>query len=151
MVAYSFQKRFVEPIRAGMKRQTIRNERAGRARHARPGEPVQLYFGLRARHCSLIAAPLCEAVWPIRIDLDGGIVLANDGWIRTSGDLDAFAVSDGFRDWADMVAFWRKHHPGVIVFSGVLIRWVEIQPGEFAPLSRRGGAQIDMFEAGARP
>ncbi len=150
MVAYSFQKRFIEPIRAGTKRQTIRNERTGRARHARPGEPVQLYFGLRTKHSRLIAAPLCEAVWPVRINLDG-FVSANDGWIRSGDDLDAFAVSDGFRDWADMVAFWSKHHPGVIVFSGVLIRWAEIQASEFAPLSARGGAQIDMFEAEARP
>lgn len=139
MVAYSFQKRFIEPIRAGTKRQTIRNERTGHARHARPGEPVQLYFGLRTKHSRLIAAPLCEAVWPVRINLDG-LVSANDGWVRSGDDLDAFAVSDGFRDWADMVAFWRKHHPGVIVFSGVLIRWAEIQPAELAPVSLRGGS-----------
>ena len=161
MVAYSFQKRFIEPIRTGAKRHTIRNERTGRARHARPGEPVQLYFGLRTRHCSLIAAPLCEAVWPIRIDLEadgfggqairiGGPLDAVQG-IPDGSDPDAFAVSDGFQDWSDMAAFWRKHHPGVIVFEGVLIRWVEIQPSEFAPLSRRRGAQIDMFEAEVRP
>lgn len=68
MVAYSYKARFVEPIRLGlepgpwipgMKRQTIR---ADRKRHARPGEEIQHYRGMRTRQCFLIGRAICEAV-----------------------------------------------------------------------------------------
>jgi len=65
MVAYSFKKVFVRQIETGRKRQTIR---ADRKRHARPGEPVQIYTGMRTRHCrKIIEDPICESVTPIRI------------------------------------------------------------------------------------
>lgn len=56
MVAYSFKRRFAEPILAGAKRQTIR---ADRRRHARPGEELQLYTGMRTKSCRLIARRTC--------------------------------------------------------------------------------------------
>jgi hypothetical protein len=46
VVAYSFRQQFRPPILAGTKRQTIR---ADRKRHARPGEQLQLYTGMRTR------------------------------------------------------------------------------------------------------
>ena len=120
MVAYSFKQQFRGPILAGAKRQTIR---ADRKRHARPGEQLQLYTGMRTRQCALIGRSVCEAVEPVRIGVE-------DGWIQV-GQLmklfrnltDAFAQADGFADWPDMQAFWRREHPGVPVFAGVLIRW----------------------------
>lgn len=153
MVAYNFQGRFVPAIRSGLKRHTIRTERGGRSRHARPGELVQLYQGLRTRHARLIAEPVCEEVWPVRLDLAGGIVSANDGWIRTVPDLDAFAVADGFCDWADLCTFWRRQHPGVVVFSGVIIRWMPISAEHITPDdTRRGGrGQMDLFGSEAAP
>ena len=36
VVSYSFKRQFIDPIKRGTKRQTIR---ADRKRHARPGEP----------------------------------------------------------------------------------------------------------------
>ena len=139
MVAYSFQKRFEPAIRTRAKDHTIRAERAGRSRHARPGERLQLYVGMRTSSCRLIATPLCNRVWPIRIDLRADIVFANDGRIRMPGDLDAFAVSDGFADWADMTAFWAQQHPGVLVFSGQLIGWAPIQAEDLRPQPAGGG------------
>jgi len=68
MVAYSFRARFREPILVGAKRQTIR---ADRKRHARPGEQLQLYTGMRTRECAIIARALCSQVMPVRIDVDG--------------------------------------------------------------------------------
>lgn len=140
MVAYSFQPRFVPAIRSGLKRHTIRAERGGRSRHARPGELVQLYQGLRTRHARLIAEPVCEEVWPVRLDLAGCVTIG----IEIQTDLDAFAVADGFRDWADLCAFWRRQHPGVVVFSGVMIRWMPIVADHVTPEDvRRGGAGPD--------
>ncbi|MCF4125020.1 hypothetical protein [Methylobacterium sp. SyP6R] len=153
MVAYNFQGRFVPAIRAGNKRQTIRAERTGRVRHARPGEAVQLYQGMRTKKCRLIAAPLCEAVWPVQIDLDAGIVILPQVKHVLPADLDAFAWSDGFCDWAAMTMFWRSRHPGVLLFSGVLIRWEPIAAEDLAPEGARRGGQMDLFpeRAGLAP
>lgn len=65
MVAYSFRAHFEAPIRAGTKAQTIR---ADRARHARAGEELQLYTGMRTQHCRLIGRAICMAVSPICIN-----------------------------------------------------------------------------------
>ena len=128
MVAYSFKKQFGPPILANTKTQTIRAERLGRSRHARPGEQVQLYTGMRTRQCTKLGESPCIAVWPIELHLRDGIVFANRGWSRTEEDPDAFARQDGFRDWSAMVAFWAAEHPGVEVFEGVLIRWQPLAP-----------------------
>lgn len=121
MVAYSFRPRFVEPIRSGTKRQTIR---ADRKRHARPGETLQLYTGMRTRRCHLIGTSQCLAISTIFIH-------AAEDWVVEAGDLialaglDIFAQSDGFADWADMRTFWSREHPEAKAqrFPGVLIRW----------------------------
>jgi hypothetical protein len=76
MVAYSFQKRFADavlaglepgPWRPGMKRWTLRHDRR---RHARPGEAVQLYTGMRTRSCRLLGRAQCQAVVPVLIGWD---------------------------------------------------------------------------------
>ena len=150
MVAYNFQKRFVAPIRANTKRQTIRAERAGRSRHARPGEAVQLYFGLRTKHTRLIAAPTCESVSTVTLDFIRDLLIFGDDRCVDEADHDAFAADDGFADWQDMREFWEKQHPGVLVFSGVLIRWAPILMPEGADLDAlAGGGQLDMFPAEA--
>lgn len=128
MVAYSFRPRFVDPLVAGlepgpllpgMKRQTIR---APRARHARPGELVQLYTGMRTRQCRHLGNARCVAVEPVTLCFEGrgSLSFVTN---RMPCDLDDFAVHDGFRDWPDLVAFWAEQHPGVFRFEGVLIRW----------------------------
>lgn len=125
MVAYSFKERFVDAILAGNKRQTIR---ADRRRHARPGETLQLYCGMRTRNCRLIGRAHCTSIEPVRIIFDEdpegeGIVLPGFGY---AGGLDQFAREDGFASWAELKAFWREHHAGVDRFEGVLIRWGEL-------------------------
>jgi hypothetical protein len=124
MVAYSFKARFADPILRGDKRQTIR---AHRKRHARPGEELQLYTGMRTKHCRLIGHAICERIEPIIIDVAGGAVHFPRSTETINGDeLDAFAVRDGFQDWEDMRAFWRAEHPSIAVFEGVVIRWREL-------------------------
>lgn len=124
MVAYSFNPRFIEPIRQGIKSQTIRAH--GHRRHARPGELLQLYSGMRTVHCQRILPDVpCLTVMQVDIVLDDGVItrVATDGVPVI--DLDAFALRDGFADREDMSAFWRAHHAGVdtVGFSGVLIEW----------------------------
>lgn len=124
MVAYSFKKQFAEPILAGTKRQTIR---ADRKRHARPGEEMQLYTGMRTKYCRLIGRVWCQSVRPISLCLDApkAFIRWENGGAETIYPLgmDEFAKCDGFRDWQEMRKFWRDNHPDVDVFEGVIIRW----------------------------
>ncbi len=80
MVAYSFQKRFVGHVAAGlepgpwcpgMKRHTLRLPRAGRQGHARPEQPVHLYTGMRTRHCRLIGRAVARVQIPIWLVFNG--------------------------------------------------------------------------------
>jgi hypothetical protein len=131
MVAYSFKRQFVEPIRIGLglpplvlpparpKRQTIR---ADRRRHARPGEWVQLYTAMRTKACEHIGNGMCIAVTRVHLQLDLGIVSVEHHPAMRNGDLDAFAQADGFDDWPAMRAFWKAEH-GVPTFEGVIIYW----------------------------
>lgn len=123
MVAYSFKQRFVAPIRARTKRQTIRAERK---RHARHGEELQLYSGMRTKACKLIGHAKCIGVMEVRLDFEERRIEYGSGTaITTPDDTDAFARADGFIDWSDMEKFWTAEHPGVRQFSGVLISWGE--------------------------
>ena len=118
MVAYSFKARFAPPILDGTKPGTIR---ADRKRHARPGEIMQLYTGMRTRSCKLIMRAPCTKVWPVRILLERRPEII-DGPEKVE-NLDAFAVSDGFADFDDMARFWHDNHPEVTRFSGVHLFW----------------------------
>lgn len=145
MVAYSFQKQFAEPILSGQKLQTIR---APRKRHARPGETLQLFTGMRTRHCKKIAEKKCVAVLPVVIMFDlfnGRVFVHKDYPFKTEDNLwrmdcqiieenhyylqankEDFARRDGFESWDHMAAFWAQHHgmgkPNDY-FVGVLIGW----------------------------
>ena len=130
MVAYSFQKRFVAAIRSGAKRQTIRAQRNRPARHARPGEPLQLFHGMRTRHCTrIIPDPTCVAILALRLVISEGCLVDLVVSTRCLGpaEFDAFARRDGFSDASDMAAFWISQHcPGQsgLIFNGWLIEWL---------------------------
>lgn len=134
MVAYSFQKQFAPPIQAGTKTGTIR---ADRKRHARVGEDLQLYRGMRTKYCEkIIPDPVCLGVHPITIDVRphtfGIIEVGLPRWLLHRHGHDFFAQKDGFENIDAMHAFWRKHH-GVGLFEGFWIRWEEWAS---SPLSR---------------
>ncbi len=129
MVAYSFNKRFETTIREGWKTQTIRKSRA---RHARPGEMLQLFCGMRTAHCrKIVEDTRCTEVMAVRLCFGAGGVIDT---IQTDEvavrDLDAFAIRDGFTDIDDMSAFWRKEHGPLagLEFNGVLIEWAAPRP-----------------------
>lgn len=65
MPAYSFKSRFAEPILSNQKLQTIRA--VGKRRHARVGERMQLYTGMRTKQCKLIATRICSSVHHIEL------------------------------------------------------------------------------------
>lgn len=147
MVAYSFKRRFVGPIRWGLglglnisdadakigrpKRHTIR---ADRKRHARPGEELQLYTAMRTKQCELIGRARCTDVRPIILTFDlPACVAVHDKASYAGKGLDEFARSDGFNNWADLIGFWHAEHPAEFAagtFVGVIIFW---EPLERAP------------------
>lgn len=125
MVAYSFQARFCRAVAEGTKRQTIRSPRK---RHARIGEDVQLYFGMRTRYCRLLGRGICTSVAPIAVASDHGhLVVHIDGRGLVDAELTTFTLLDGFRGVDDFVAFWSANH-GMVdndiwIWRGVLICW----------------------------
>lgn len=137
MVAYSFAPQFVAPIAARTKLQTVR---AHRTRHARVGEAIQLYTGMRTKQCCKIVDvdPVCIDVRSILIDVDPAdrrlISRIHIECVSLSPwDIEDFAKSDGFVADAEKSAtrrmgeFWLKAHGGGatdrIEFEGVCIRW----------------------------
>lgn len=126
MPAYSFKKRFADPILSNQKLQTIRE--VGKRRHARAGERIQIYTGMRTKQCKLIATRICSSVHQIlllimpRQEIEARI----DGKVLGELELNALVRADGFEDVADMWKFWRDNHKGVDKFDGLLIKW---EPG----------------------
>lgn len=126
MVAYSFNSRFEAAIKSGTKAQTIR---APRARHARPGELLQLYCGMRTTACRRIMPDqICTTVSRVSITFDsGGKGLIERIYVEGARvrSLDDFARQDGFADIREMTAFWLNNHPetAALGFIGVLIQW----------------------------
>lgn len=154
MVAYSFKERFINPIRVGLgqdplfelngralvsdmevpirpKRQTIRAN--GKRRHARPGEIVQLYYGMRTKACYSIGVAKCTEVRCIVLSFTstpsvaiGGI--GDERYATYAGaGLNEFARADGFENWNDLVVFWRETHAYDSIFIGTLIEWEPIR------------------------
>lgn len=133
MVAYNFKAGFHGPIQRYEKRQTVR---AHRKRHARVGEAIQVYGGLRTKQArKLIPDPTCIAVSEIRIVLSSGALegvaeIQIDGFDLDRDAMAAFAIADGFgcrsagqdNPLKLFGRFWVMTH-GAGVFDGVVIKW----------------------------
>jgi hypothetical protein len=73
MVAYNFRDKFALDIEQKIKCQTFRPPRK---RHAKPGEPLQLYTGMRTKNCRklLTPDPICKSVKDWRITPEAGLL-----------------------------------------------------------------------------
>lgn len=133
MVAYSFKARFAEPILVGLgarrmhnvnpKQQTVRA--IEKKRHARPGELVQLYTGLRTRSVRKLGEAVCTLTAAIKIEFPS-IFAANiyiDDFSLTEDETHAFAHDDGFRTIDDFIEFWDDNHGIEKAFEGIIIYW----------------------------
>lgn len=137
MGALSFKKRFVKPVKDGLKRkkggkrQSIRNFRK---RPLEVGEPVYLYYAMRTKHCKKLGKSeiisrtvirISESSIIVYIELeDETIKLLNlyDTPVRTN----RFARADGFKDFEDMKAFWIAEHGkkgSPFPYVGHLYKW----------------------------
>lgn len=121
MVAYSFKRRFVEPMLWGRKDGTIRALRSHG--HAEPGQKIANYVGMRTKSCELILRSVCIMTLPIVLKWKPIVeVIVNDEKLPTK-DFDFFAQRDGFADFSDMERFWFETHGDLIGFRGEMIRW----------------------------
>lgn len=92
MVAYSFHKRFIGHVLAGlepgpwlpgMKRHTLRAPREGRSQHARPEQPVQLYTAMRTKHCRQLGRAVCRLQMPVELVFAAGMLSIRRRWGAT--------------------------------------------------------------------
>ncbi|MFK5980855.1 MAG: ASCH domain-containing protein [Rhizobiaceae bacterium] len=141
MVAYSFNAMFVAQVEAGVKRQTVR---AHRKRHARVGEPIQLYQAQRTKWCRKIVDPdpICTNITPIDINVTerGHLIsmISLDGMKLGLAAQMEFAKKDGFDPSMHppeagnyistttplflMGQYWLESH-GAGLFHMVVIEW----------------------------
>lgn len=119
MVAYNFQARFADAVENGLKRQTIRAR--GKRRHAKPGDAIQLYTGMRTKSCRKLGDATCLASVAIVIDRNALIIAGTSvyGWHRTCR-----ARDDGFDSFDSMVDWFEQTHG--LPFRGELIKWGEL-------------------------
>jgi hypothetical protein len=124
MIVLMYHRRFVAPIKAKVKRHTIRRDRK---RPINVGDKLshRSWTGKAYRSKQeVIAEGTCTAVVPITVGT--GCVWYAGGHsgpiLSLDRDLDAFAVSDGFKDWADLQAYYVEQKIS-LPFRGVLIEW----------------------------
>jgi len=113
-----FQKRFVEPIKAGTKRQTIRPKRK---RPIKEGEELSLrYWEDKAYRSPQIEFFQAKSLGTLAIE-----VFTSNVFIGATKDpvvdLDAFARADGFENWHYMREFFGNFYGWP--FYGCLILW----------------------------
>jgi hypothetical protein len=123
VVAYNFRSRFVDPIIAGTKTQTIRARR--KTGHVPIGGKIQLYSSMRTKQCRKIGEAVCLAQWPIVIDVRWAEIKLAGDTIREGPSLHKFARQDGFANWDDMRRFWHIMHGNKQIFEGYLIIWTD--------------------------
>jgi uncharacterized protein YqfB (UPF0267 family) len=124
MVAYGFKSRFAPLVESGAKTHTIRDAR--KSRHARPGEFVQLYTGLRTSQCRKLIDPdpICVSVQPIVFHPSKSIAI--DNLPLSSEAVEKLALSDGFESVEE---FWQFFGVPSEQVERFLISW---QPQEAA-------------------
>jgi hypothetical protein len=117
-----FERRFWEPVVTGAKVHSIRRTRK---RPINPGDRLSLR-GWEAKAYRSPQRILCEetciAVRECWIDRQG-IVIDGNWRFSEPEELDAFAVSDGFDNWAQMRMYRDFFYN--LPFSGDLIQWGE--------------------------
>lgn len=116
MVAINFSSRFASLVESGVKRQTIR-----RTARCKVGDRLQIYTGQRTADCRKLINPdpVCTYVGYVHLRPDGINVGVPDNHPR---NIDDFARADGFRDYADMHAWFAETY-GSSFFVGSIIRW----------------------------
>ena len=116
MAALNFSSEFAGPVERREKLQTIRQ-----TRRAEVGDRIQLYTGQRTKQCRKLSEedPTCTYVGYVAIR---PTYLTVGDVTKHPRDRDDFASLDGFKDYAEMVAWFQARY-GQPSFIGYLHRW----------------------------
>lgn len=121
MAVILFQDRFAELVRSGEKRQTIR---LPRKRPIQQGQALSLRrwtgSAYRSRQETLLDT-YCLCVRPVHITATKLVVGSYGELPLNHHDAHTLAVSDGFENVADMIAWFRRTHG--LPFHGIMIDW----------------------------
>lgn len=127
MPALNFKAQFAEAVEIGEKQQTIRAPRKDGRPHAKRGDVVKLYTGMRTKGCRLLGEGRVTSVRKVEIEatsmkLDGRPLFAG---LRHRDQVDPtdneFAEADGFNSFMDMAAFFDDLYG--LPFEGEVIAW----------------------------
>jgi hypothetical protein len=108
-----FQNRFAELVRAGFKKQTIRE-----TANCKAGDELSLRRWTGRPYCSkteILRTVTCVGVQPVRVTQ---FCVAVDGYLA---DADEFARADGFQYFRDMASWFEQTYG--LPFNGFLINW----------------------------
>ncbi len=132
MPALNFKKEFAEKVADGSKTQTIRKPRKDGRPHAKAGDKIRLYTGLRTKQRRLLCEARVTSVRPVMLDrtsmtLGGHEMRQGNGnqyFDPETFDGD-FAIADGFGEYMEMAAWFDDTHG--LPFEGVVIQWETIR------------------------
>ena len=130
MPALNFQARFAPLVESGKKRQTIR---ALRKHPIRAGEQLYLFTGMRTKSCRRLLTAVCTRAAKISITATSITIewpssvphCVNRQWESRPSALESFAIADGFRDWSELISWFKATHG--LPFQGHLIEWESLR------------------------
>lgn len=130
MPALNFKKEFVQAIEDGEKRQTIRADRRDNRQHAKVGDTLKLYTGMRTKSCRLIGKAKVTRTARVLIEATcmrvNGHLLPNHIYDLNCEQTDnEFAMADGFDGFMEMSLWFDKVHG--LPFEGTVICWDELR------------------------
>ena len=116
-----FQKRFVPLIQSGKKNQTIRKYPKCELPKRGDKESLRYWIGTPRRSKQQeFAVRTIKDVTTVAIGEQGASFFIHRGVFEII-DLDAFAKADGFKDWDEMVQWFKAVHE--LPFKGILIEY----------------------------
>jgi hypothetical protein len=123
MPLYSYTPELAPKVKSGEKRQTIRSKRKIRPQ---VGQQAHNYTGGYSTKRQHLGSPVITEVRDILIG-GGGVIMdynsddVGEYPLTTDYELNEFARSDGFEDWAAMREWFNRN--GGLPFEGDLIKW----------------------------
>lgn len=128
-----YKKRFVEPIKAGTKKHTVREDKHNRWR---AGLTMHMATGIRSKYYNCFNQTHCTGTQPITMhmekDDDGGLsvlVIKVNGKRLDDTTINSFVVADGFKDLHDFKKWWLPElavRPAY-TYTGKIIHWTDLR------------------------
>ena len=122
MRQYYFDSRFSADILAGKKSMTVRRVWK---KPVRKGETLCLHIDLPKKNSTIVVSALCSEVCPIRVSTDSIIIRTRK---LSSWEIRDFVRKDGFRSFADMIAFFERRYS--LPFTEQRICWNPVPNSE---------------------